>query len=164
MDFGGSWDQFLQLAEFAYNNNNYQSSIHMALYEALYERRCRFSDRLRMAQSIQKSYADRKVRDVAYMVGEKVLLRVSPMKGVMGFGKKGKLSPRYIGLFEVLERIKEVIYKLALPPSLSSVHPVVHVSMFWKHFDDPSYVLDFSMVQLDGNLTYDVEPMAILDR
>ncbi|XP_070002014.1 uncharacterized protein [Nicotiana sylvestris] len=116
-----------------------------------------------MAQSRQKSYVDRKVCDIAYMVGEKVLLKVTPFKGVMRFGKKGKLSPRYIGLFEVHQRIGEVAYKLAFPPSLWSVHPVFHVSMLWKYVGDPSHVLDFSMVQLDGDLTYDVEPVAILD-
>ncbi|XP_070017263.1 uncharacterized protein [Nicotiana sylvestris] len=98
------------------------------------------------------------------MVREKVLLTVSPMKGVMRFGKKEKLSPRYIGLFEVFERIGEVAYKLALTPSLSSVHPMFHVFMLQKYVGDPSHVLDFSTVQLDGDLTYDVEPLTILDR
>ncbi|XP_070036440.1 uncharacterized protein [Nicotiana tomentosiformis] len=104
------------------------------------------------------------VRHVSYMVGEKVLLRVSPMKGVMRFGKKGKLSPRYIGPFEVLERIREVAYKLALPPSLSRVNPLFHVSMLRKNYGDPSHILDFNTVQLEGDLTYDVESVAILDR
>ena len=162
----------------------------MAPYEALYGRRCRspvgwfepgearllgtdlvqdaldkvkiIQDRLRTAQSRQKSYADRKVRDIAFMVGERILLRVSPMKGVMRFGKKGKLSPRYIGPFEILERVGEVAYRLALPPSLSAVHPVFHVSMLQKHHSDPSHVLDFSSVQLDKDLTYEEEPVAIL--
>ena len=89
-------------------------------------------DRLLMAQSRQKSYADRKVRDLEFMVGERVLLKVSPMKGVMRFGKKGKLSPRYIGPFEIVERIGEVAYQLALPPELSGVHPTFHISMLKK--------------------------------
>ncbi|XP_070032237.1 uncharacterized protein [Nicotiana tomentosiformis] len=120
-------------------------------------------DQLRTAQSRQKSYADKKVRDVAFMGWEKVLLKVSPMKGVMRFRKKGKLSLRYIGHFEVIQRIGEVGYKLALPPSLSSVHPLFHISMLRKYVSDLSYVLDFSIVQLDGDLSYDVEPVAILD-
>ncbi|XP_070002681.1 uncharacterized protein [Nicotiana sylvestris] len=103
-------------------------------------------ERLRIEQSRQKSYADRKVRDVSYMVGEKVLLMVSHMKGVMRFGKKGKFSPQFIGPFEVLRRIGEVAYELALPPSLSGVHQVFHVSMLWKYISDPSHVLDFSTV------------------
>ncbi|XP_070023426.1 uncharacterized protein [Nicotiana sylvestris] len=98
------------------------------------------------------------------MVGEKVLLKVSPMKGVMIFRKKRKLSPRFIGPFEVLRRIGEVAYELALPPILSSVHPVFHVSMLQKYIRDSSHVLDFSTVQSDCDLTYDVEPTAILER
>ena len=81
------------------------------------------------AQSTQKEYADRKVRDLEFMEGEQVLLKVSPMKGVMRFGKRGKLSPRYIGPLEVLKRVGEVAYELALPLGLSGVHSVFHVSM-----------------------------------
>ncbi|XP_070003346.1 uncharacterized protein [Nicotiana sylvestris] len=126
IDVACSWDKFMPLAEFAYNNI-YQLSIQMVPYEALYGRQCRslvgwfepskarllgtdlvqnaldkvkvIQERLRIAQSHQKSYADRKVRDVSYMVGEKVLLKVSPMKGLMRFGKKVKLSPQFIGPF-----------------------------------------------------------------
>ncbi|XP_070039566.1 uncharacterized protein [Nicotiana tomentosiformis] len=112
---------------------------------------------------MQKSYANQKVCDVAYMVVEKVLLRVSPMKCVLRFGKKIKLSPQYIGPFEVLERIREVANKHALPPSLSSVHLVFHVSLLQKYFGDPSHILDFITVQLYGDLTYVVEPVDILD-
>ena len=164
----------------------------MAPYKALYRRWCRspvgwfepgearllgtdlvqealgmvriIQDRLRTAQSRQKSYADRKVQDVAFMVGERVLLRVSPMKGVMRFGKKGKLSPRFIGPFEILDRVGEVAYRLALPPSLSAVHPVFHVSMLRKYHGDSSHVLDFSTVQLDKDLTHEEELVAILDQ
>lgn len=118
-------------------------------------------ERLRTAQSRQKSYANRKVRDVSYMVGEKVLLKVSPMKGVMRFGKKSKLSPRFIGPFEVLRRIGEVAYELALPPNLSSVHPVFHTLR--KYIGDPSHILYFITVQLDDDLTYNVELVAILE-
>ncbi|XP_070013086.1 uncharacterized protein [Nicotiana sylvestris] len=110
-------------------------------------------ERIRTAQSRQKSYDDRKVRIVAFMEGEKVLLRVLPMKDMMRFGKKGKLSPLYIGSFEVLERVGEVTYRLALPPNLSEVHPVVHVSILPKYCEDLSHALDFSPVQLDKGLT-----------
>ncbi|XP_070005289.1 uncharacterized protein [Nicotiana sylvestris] len=183
-------DGFLLLAEFAYNNS-YQLSIQMAPYEALYGRRYRslvgwfesgearllgtdlvqdaldkvkvIQEGLCTAKSRQKSYAYRKVRYVSYMIGEKVLLKFSPMKGVMRFGKKGKLSLRFIGHFEVLWRIEEVAYELALP-SLSGVHPVFHVSMLRKYIGDLSHILDFSTVQLDGDLTYDMDPVAILER
>ncbi|XP_070032303.1 uncharacterized protein [Nicotiana tomentosiformis] len=121
-------------------------------------------ERLHTTQSRQKSYADIEVRDVAYMVGENVLLRVSPMKGVMRFRKKGKLSSRYIGPFKMLKRIGEVSYKLSLPPSLLGVQPVFHVFILQKYYGDPSHLLDFSTVQLDGDLTYNVEPVPILDR
>ncbi|XP_070008456.1 uncharacterized protein [Nicotiana sylvestris] len=87
----------------------------------------------------------------------KSIAPVSPMKGVMRFGKKGKLSPRYIGPFEILEMVGDVAYMLALPPSLSAVHPVFHVSMRRKCHGDPSYVLDFSSFQLDKDLTYEEE-------
>ncbi|XP_070043100.1 uncharacterized protein [Nicotiana tomentosiformis] len=86
------------------------------------------------------------------------------MNCVMRFGKKGKLSPRYIGPFEILKKIGYVAYELALSPSLSVVYPVFHVSMLRKYVRDLSHVLDFNTVQLDGNLTYDVELVDILDR
>ncbi|XP_070045513.1 uncharacterized protein [Nicotiana tomentosiformis] len=121
-------------------------------------------DQLRTSQSRQKCYADRKADDVAYMAGERFLLRVSPMKGVMRFGKKGKLSTRYIVTFEILEIVSEVAYKLAFPPSLSVVHPVFYISMLQKYYVDTSHVLDFRSIQLDKDLTYNEEPMAILDR
>ncbi|XP_070017208.1 uncharacterized protein [Nicotiana sylvestris] len=98
------------------------------------------------------------------MIGEKALLNVSPMKGVMRFGKKGKLNPQFIGPFELLRRIRDVAYKLALPHSLSSVHPVFHVSMLQRYIGIPSHVLDFITVQLDGDLTYDIKLAAILER
>ncbi|XP_070019708.1 uncharacterized protein [Nicotiana sylvestris] len=120
-------------------------------------------DRLRTAQSRQKSYADHKVCDAAFMVRERVLIRVSPMRGVMRFGKKGKQSPRFVGPFEILDRLGEVAYRLAFPLSISVVHPVFHVSMLRKYHGDPSHVLDFSTVQLDKDLTYEEEPIAILD-
>ncbi|XP_016488800.1 uncharacterized protein LOC107808748 [Nicotiana tabacum] len=98
------------------------------------------------------------------MVGEKVLLTVSPMNGVMHFGKKVKLSARFIGPFEIFERAGEVAYRLAFLPSLSGVHLAFHVSMLWKYHEDNSHVYDFSTVQLDENLAYEEEPVAILAR
>ncbi|XP_070037017.1 uncharacterized protein [Nicotiana tomentosiformis] len=121
-------------------------------------------DRLRISQSRQKSYADQKVHDVAFMVVKRVLLRVSPMKDVMRFGEKGNLSLRYICPFKILERVGEVTYKHALPPRLSAVHPLFHVSMLQKYYGYLSYVLDFSSVQLNKNLNFVEESVAILDR
>ncbi|XP_069152940.1 uncharacterized protein [Solanum lycopersicum] len=103
-------------------------------------------NRLLTAQSRQKSYADRRVRALVFMEGDHVWIRVSPMKGVMRFGKKGKSSPRFIVPFEILSRVGEVAYKLSLPPSLSAVHPVFHVSMLRKYIPDESHVLSLDFV------------------
>ena len=86
------------------------------------------------------------------------------MKGVMRFGKKGKLIPRFIGPFEILSRVGEVAYKLALPPSLSAIHPVFHVSMLRKYISDESHVISLDSVELGPDLTFEEEPIAILDR
>ena len=93
------------------------------------------------SQSRQKSYADPKHRDVEFQVGDHVFLRVSPLRGVRRFGKKGKLSPRFIGPFEILERVGQVAYRLALPPSLSGVHDVFHISMLRKYISYLTHVL-----------------------
>ena len=89
-------------------------------------------ERLLMAQSTQKSYADQRRRPLEFMVGDFVFLKVSPKKGFVRFGKKGKLVPRFIGPLEILERIGVVAYRLALPPQLSLVHDLFHVSMLRK--------------------------------
>ena len=122
------------------------------------------SRKLLAAQSRQKEYEDRKVRDLEFMKGKQVLLKVSPMKGVMRFGKQGKLSPRYIGPFEVLKRVGEVAYELALPPGLSGVHSVFHVSMLKRYHGDGNYIIRWDSVLLYENLSYEEEPVAILDR
>ncbi|XP_069155673.1 uncharacterized protein [Solanum lycopersicum] len=115
-------------------------------------------------QSRQKSYGDRRVRALVFMEGGHVWLRVSPMKGVMRFGKKGKLSPGFIGTFEILSRVGEVDYNLALSPSLSAVHTVFHVSMLRKYIPDESHVLSLDSVELSPDLTFEDQPIAILDR
>ena len=121
-------------------------------------------EKLLAAQSRKKEYADRKVKDMEFMEGEQVLLKVSPMKGVMRFGKRGKLSPRYIGPFEVLKRVGEVAYELALHPGLSGVHPVFHVSMLKRYHGNGSYIIRWDSVLLDENLSYEEELVVILDR
>ncbi|KAJ8754685.1 hypothetical protein K2173_010776 [Erythroxylum novogranatense] len=117
-----------------------------------------------MAFSRQKSYADSKRRDVQYEPGDQVFLKVSPMKGVVRFGKRGKLNPRYIGPFKILERVGNVSYRLALPPHLSYVHPVFHISMLRKYIPDPSHVLQTPEVNIAENLSYEEIPVAIIDR
>ncbi|KAK4737630.1 hypothetical protein R3W88_001327 [Solanum pinnatisectum] len=101
---------------------------------------------------------------MTFQAGEQVLIKVSPMKGVMRFGNKGKLSPRYIGPFEILDCVGPVAYRLALPPSLSGVHLVFHVSMLKKYHGDADYMIKWDSVLLDKHLQYEEEPVAILDR
>ncbi|KAL5564595.1 hypothetical protein UlMin_027759 [Ulmus minor] len=119
---------------------------------------------MKTAQSHQKSYADRRRRPLEFQVGDSIFLKVAPMKGVMRFGKKGKLSPRYIRPFEILERIGKVTYRLALPPELSVVHNVFHVSMLRKYILDPSHVLESEPIKVREDLTYEEQPVQILDR
>ena len=96
---------------------------------------------LKAASDRQKSYADLKRRDIAYEEGDKVFLKVSPWRKILWFGKKGKLSPRFIGSYEVLERIGIVAYRLALPPKLAKLHNVFHVSMLHRYRSDESHIL-----------------------
>ncbi|XP_070012832.1 uncharacterized protein [Nicotiana sylvestris] len=120
--------------------------------------------RLLTAQSKQKSYADKRRRDLVFTIGDKVFLRVSPMKGVMRFGKRGKLSPRFIGPYEILDRVGAVAYRLALPPELSFIHPVFHVSMLRKCISDSSQVLEAPTIPFDEKLSYEEELAAIVNR
>ena len=96
-------------------------------------------------------------------MGEHVFLKVSPKKGIMRFGKKGKLSPRFVGPFLILERIGEVAYRLALPPQLERIHPVFHVSMLRKYVYDPSHVVNFDDLHVEEDISYEVRPVKILD-
>ncbi|XP_073018392.1 uncharacterized protein [Primulina eburnea] len=121
-------------------------------------------ERLKTAQSRQKSYADVRRRPLAFEVGDHVFIKIAPLKGVMRFGKKGKLSPRYIGPFEILNKIGERAYRLALPPDLDRVHNIFHVSMLRKYIANPSHVLRYESLELLPNLSYDEKPVQILDR
>ena len=94
------------------------------------------------AQSWKKSYADVRRRPLEFKVGDHVFLKVMPKRGVVRFGKHGKLSPRFIGPFEILERVSTVAYQLALPPSMSGVHKVFHVSILRSNTPDPAHVVD----------------------
>ena len=168
IEFKGSWDTHLALMEFSYNNS-YQSSIDMAPFEPLYGRKCRtpicwdevgerrlirpelvhitldkiqiVQERLKIDRDIQKSYADKRRRDLQFKVGGRVFLKVSPWKGVLRFGRRGKLKPKYIGPYEIIARVGPLAYRVYLPPELSKVHNVFHVSMLRKYILDPSHVL-----------------------
>jgi hypothetical protein len=191
IEFGGSWDDHLPLVEFSYNNS-YHTSIQCAPYEALYGRKCRsplswlevgdsqltrpdivqettdkiktIQERLKAARDRQKSYADNRRKPLEFQVGDKVLLKVSPWKGLIRFGKKGKLSPRYIGPFVILERIGPVAYKLNLPQELSAIHDTFHVSNLKKCLAEESLVLPLEEVRVNEQLHVTEEPVEVLDR
>jgi hypothetical protein len=169
IQYGKSWDHFLPLVEFSYNNS-FQSSLQMAPFKALYGRRCRtplswsqvgerkifgpdlvteaeakvkhIQSNLKAAQSRQKSYADKRRKPLQFSVGEFVYLRVSPTRGVQRFGIKGKLAPRYVGPFEILEICGPVAYRLQLPLQLAAVHNVFHVSQLKKCLQVPTEIID----------------------
>ena len=190
MDFGREWDEHLALYEFAYNNS-YHSSIEMAPFEALYGRRCRtlvsweevgtrsfhgpaiiaetaekiqkVQERLKVARSRQKSYADNCRRDLEFAIGDSVFLKTSPMKGTIRFGQKGKLSPRFIGPFKIKRRIGDVAYHLELPPEFFGIHNVFHVSMLRKYVANPSHIIEHEEIQVLPNTTYVEKPTQIID-
>ena len=163
----------------------------MAPYEALYGRPCRsplcwtkvgessitgpdlikdtsekvslIRQRLLTAQSRQKSYADVRRRPLEFEIGDHVFLKVIPRRGVVSFGKRGKLSPRFIRPFEILERIGTVAYWLVLSPSMTGVHEVFHVSMLRKYTPDPTHVVDWGQIEVDTDGTFEEGPVCIVD-
>jgi hypothetical protein len=120
--------------------------------------------RMLTAQSWQKNYTDKHRCQLEFNVGNLVYLKVSPMKGVVRFGKKGKLSPRYVGPFEVKEVVGPVAYKVELPPALSEIHNVFHILTLRKHVHDPRHIMDFEPLQVQDDLKYAKLPVQILDR
>ncbi|GJU71800.1 putative reverse transcriptase domain-containing protein [Tanacetum coccineum] len=191
IDFGSSWDRHLPLVEFSYNNS-YHASIKAAPYEALYGRKCRspvcwsevgdsqltgpelirdttekivqIKNRLLAARSRQKSYADKRLKPLEFEVGDMVLLKVSPWKGAVRFGKRGKLSPRYIGPFKVLARIGHVAYTLEFPEELKGIHSTFHVSNLKKCLAEGEVVVPLEEIQLDDKLHMIEEPVEIVDK
>ncbi|GJY43291.1 putative reverse transcriptase domain-containing protein [Tanacetum coccineum] len=133
IDFGSGWDKHLPLAEFSYNNS-YHASIKVSPFEALYGRKCRSPNQLLAARSRQKSYADVRRKPLEFKVGDKVMLKVSPLKGVVRFRKCGKLSPRYIGPFKILSRV------------------------------DEDLIIPFDEVRIDEKLHFIEEPIEIMDK
>ncbi|GJW26866.1 putative reverse transcriptase domain-containing protein [Tanacetum coccineum] len=155
LDFRGSWDVHLPLVEFSYNNS-YHSSVRCAPFKALYGRKCRsismwaevgegqligpelvkettekisqIKDRLKASRDHQKSYADKRRKPLEFSIGDYVLLKVSPWKGVIRFRKKGKLAPRFVGPFEIIKKIGPVTYRLDLLEELNGVHDMFHMS------------------------------------
>ena len=102
-------------------------------------------------------------RTLEFEVSDRVFLKVMPKRRVVRFGKHGKLSPRFIGPFEILERVGTFAYRLALPPSMSGVHEVFHVSMLRRYTPDPAHVVDWGQIEIDTNGTFEEELMCIVD-
>ncbi|KAI3827799.1 hypothetical protein L1987_01883 [Smallanthus sonchifolius] len=180
------------LVVFSCNEASYHTSINMAPFEALYGRKCRspicwneigeaqitgpeliqetsdkilqIRDNIRVARSRQKSYADKRRKPLEFQVGDLVILKVSPWKGVIRFGKKGKLAPRYVGPFKILERIGKVAYKLELPPALNNVHPTFHVSNLKKCLADENLHIPLDDVRIDETMHFVKKPVEIMDR
>ncbi|XP_059668931.1 uncharacterized protein LOC132314023 [Cornus florida] len=140
LDFGGSCEDHLPL-KFVYKNS-YQSNIKMASFEALY---------------------DRRRQPLSFEVGDHVFLRVSPRKRLLRFGRSGKLSPYFIGLFEILDHVGEVAYRLAVQPQMDRVHNVFPVSMLRKYELDPSHMSSWVDVNIDEDISYEEGPIQILD-
>ncbi|GJV94911.1 putative reverse transcriptase domain-containing protein [Tanacetum coccineum] len=191
LDFGGSWDVHLLLIEFSYDNS-YHSSVRCAPFEALYSRKCRspilwaevgegqlirpalvqettekisqIKDRLKVARDRQKSYADKRRKPLEFCVGDYVLLKVSPWKGVVRFGKKGKLAPRFVEPFEIIEQIGPVAYRLMSPEELNGVYDTFHVSNLKKCLADPTLQVPLDMIGVDAKLNFVKELVEILEQ
>ncbi|GJV70851.1 putative reverse transcriptase domain-containing protein [Tanacetum coccineum] len=188
---GNGWVKHLPLVEFSYNNS-YHASIKAAPFEALYGRKCRspvcwaevgevqltgpeivqetteriiqVKQRMQAARDRQKSYADLKRKPMEFEVGDKVMLKVSPWKGVVRFGKRGKLNPRFVGPFKVIKRVGDVAYKLELPEELSRVHNTFHVSNLKKCYADEPLAVPLDGLHFDDKLQFVEEPIEITDR
>ncbi|GJR18690.1 putative reverse transcriptase domain-containing protein [Tanacetum coccineum] len=170
MDFGKGWDRHLPLIEFSYNNS-YHTSIKAVPFEALYEivretteKIIQIKHRLQASRDRQRSYADKRRKPLEFQVGDKVMLKVSPWKGVIRFGKRGKLNPRYIGPFKILAKVGTVAYRLELPEQLSHVHSTFHVSNLKKCLSDEPLAIPLDEIHVDDKLNFIEEPVEIMDR
>nr|GEY04832.1 reverse transcriptase domain-containing protein [Tanacetum cinerariifolium] len=176
----------LPLCEFSYNNT-YHASIKAAPYEALYGRKCRspvcwakvgeaqltgpeliqettkkivlIKQRIQAAQDRQKSYADLIRKPMEFEVGDRVMLKVSPWKGVVRFGKRGKLNPRYVEPFKVLAKVWTVAYRLELPQDLTRVHHTFHVSNLKKCYADKPLIMPLEGIHVDDRLQFVEDPI-----
>ncbi|GJV29732.1 putative reverse transcriptase domain-containing protein [Tanacetum coccineum] len=157
IDFGNGWDRHLPLVEFSYTR---ALKLHRSKHFMIFKIR----DRMQAARDRKKSYADKRRRPLEFEVGDKVMLKVAPWKGVMRFGKRGKLNPCYIGPFRIIERIGPVAYRLELPQEHSRVHNVFHICNLKKCISDDTLVIPLKEIQLDDKLNFVEEPVEIMDR
>nr|GEY69060.1 putative reverse transcriptase domain-containing protein [Tanacetum cinerariifolium] len=162
IDFGKGWVNHFLLVEFSYNNS-YHASIKAAPFEALYGRKCRSPICWTEDGEAKKSYADLKRKPMEFQVEDKVMLKISPWKRVVRFGKRGKLNPRYVGPFKVLERVRDVAYKLDLLEELSRVHNTFHVSNLKKCHADEPLAVPLDGLHVDDKLHFVEEPVEIMD-
>ncbi|GKA46979.1 putative reverse transcriptase domain-containing protein [Tanacetum coccineum] len=153
IDFGNGWNRHLPLIKFSYNNS-YHTSIKVPPFEALYG-----PDRDR-----QNSYADVRRKPLEFQVRDKVMLKVSPWKGVIRIGRRGKLNPRYISPFKVLAKVGTIAYRLELPQKLSRVHSTFHVSNLKKCLSDEQLAIPLDEIHIDDKLYFVEEPVEIMDR
>ncbi|GJZ81212.1 putative reverse transcriptase domain-containing protein [Tanacetum coccineum] len=167
IDFGKGWDRHLSLVEFSYNNS-YHTSIKATPFEALYGRKCRspvcwaVGDAQLTGLEI-KSYTDKRHKPLEFQVRDKVMLKVSPWKGVIRFGKRGKLNPRYIGPFKVLSKVGTIAYRLELPDQISRVDSTFQVSNLKECFSDEPLAIPLDEIQIDDKLNFIEEPVEIMD-
>nr|GEX82154.1 putative reverse transcriptase domain-containing protein [Tanacetum cinerariifolium] len=159
IDFGGSWDTHLHCAEVGETR-----LIGPELVQETIDKVVLIKERLKAARDRQKRYADRRQKPLEFEEGDHVLLKVSHWKGAVCFGKKGKLAPRYVGPFEVLERIGPVAYRLRLPQELSNVHDIFHVSNLKKCLADASLQVPLEEIHIDKTLLFVEETVEIMDR
>ncbi|GJU46158.1 putative reverse transcriptase domain-containing protein [Tanacetum coccineum] len=165
--FGNGWDRHLPLIEFSYNNS-YHTSIKSTPFEALYGQKCRSpicwaESRLQATCDRQKSYADVRRKPLDIQVGDRVMLKVSPWKGVIRFGKRGKLNPMYIDPFKGLAKVGTVAYRLELPQQLIRVHSMFHVSNLKKCLSNEPLAILLDKIHIDDKLHFVEEPMEIMD-
>ncbi|GKB26584.1 putative reverse transcriptase domain-containing protein [Tanacetum coccineum] len=156
MDFGKGRDRHLPLIEFSYNKS-YHTSIKAAPFEALYGCKCRSPICWTEVGDAQLTGPE------IFQVGDKVMLKVSPWKGVIRFGKRGKLNPRYIGHFKILAKVGTVSYRLRLPEKLSHVHSTFHVSNLKKCLSDEQLAIQLDEIHVDDKLNFIEEPIEIID-
>ncbi|KAD0254408.1 hypothetical protein E3N88_44556 [Mikania micrantha] len=164
IDFGGSWDTHLPLIEFSYNNS-YHTSIQCAPFEALYGRKCRSPvcwTEVGDSQVVGPELIQEKT-DKIKIIQSRLKAARDRQKSVVRFGKKGKLAPRYVGPFEILERIGPVAYKLKLPVELSNVHDTFHVSNLKKCLADHDIQIPLEDIQIQNNMQFIERPVEIMD-